>query len=204
MRNYKAKSLNSRTAKKNEGFTFIETLLVLTVGMVLMAISIVQLQPAVQHFRVTAGISQVKSTLRQARELAISDRRSIVVQFTGGNTVQLFQVLEPTNTLASTPFLTMPISGGVQFLTFSGETDTPDGFGIPGAGGIEFGGVSGGPTTGMQFQSDGTFTDGSGNPINGTVFLAAPAFKGVAGAVTILGNTGRVRQYYWTGSQRAK
>lgn len=203
MKNHKAKSSNRRITKKHEGFTLIETLIVVAVSMILMAISVIQLQPTVQQFRMRSGIGQVKSTLRQARELAISDRRSIVVQFTGNNTMQLFQITEPTNTIASTPFLTIPISG-VQFMTFSGETDTPDGFGIPTSGGIEFGGISDGPTTGMQFQSDGTFTDGSGNPINGTVFLGMPGFNGVAGAVTILGNTGRVRQYYCTGSGWAK
>lgn len=200
MRNHRAKPTNGHTARNRErGFTFLETLIVIAMSMTLMAVSMLGLQPTLQQFRAKAAIGQVKSTLRQARELAVSERRSIVVQFVGNNTIQLFQVLEPTNAVASTPFLTVPISGGVQFMTFSGETDTPDGFGIPSAGGVEFGGISGGPTTGMQFQSDGTFTDGTGNPINGTVFLGASNFKSSAGAVTVLGNTGRVRQYYYTG-----
>ena len=190
-----------RIGNRERGFTLLETLIVIAMSMTLMAVSVLALQPTLQQFRAKAAIGQVKSTLRQARELAVSERRSIVVQFVGNNTIQLFEVLEPTNTIASTPLLTVPIEGGVQFMTYSGETDTPDGFGIPSSGGVEFGGVSGGgPTTGMQFQSDGTFTDGSGNPINGTVFLGAPSVKSSAGAVTVLGNTGRVRQYYYTGS----
>ncbi len=169
--------------KRNRGFTLIETLVVILMSMTLMAISIFQLQPAMQLFRSRAATDQVKSTLRQARELAISERRSVVVQFVGSNTIQLFQVVEPANTIAS---------------------NTPDGFGIPSTGGIEFGGISGGPTTGMQFQSDGTFTDGSGNPINGTVFLGSPSANSSAGAVTVLGNTGRVRRYYYSRSGWSK
>jgi type II secretory pathway pseudopilin PulG len=185
---------------RERGFSLIELSIVLFMSMVIMAISIMGLQPTLQNVRVGAGAGQVKSVLRQARELAISQRRTIVVQFTGNNTIQLFQVLEPANTIASTPLLTLPISSGVQFLTLAGETDTPDGYGIPATGGIEFGGVVGGPPSGMQFQSDGTFTDGSGNPINGTVFVGIPSAKSAAGAVTVLGNTGRIRQYYYVGS----
>jgi type II secretory pathway pseudopilin PulG len=196
--------MTSKPDKRNRGFTLIETLIVVLMSMTLMAISIFQLQPAMQLFRSRAVTDQVKGTLRQARELAISERRSVVVQFVGNNTIQLFQVVEPANTIALTPFLTMPLESGAQFMTFSGETDTPDRFGIPSTGGIEFGGVAGGPTTGMQFQSDGTFTDGNGNPINGTVFLASPNVNSTAGAVTVLGNTGRVRRYYYSRSGWSK
>ena len=190
------RNVTPKSGKRNRGFTLIETLIVIFMSMTLMAISIFQLQPAMQTFRSRAATDEVKSTLRQARELAVSERRSIVVQFVGNNTIQLFQVVEPANTIAATPYLTVPLESGSQFMTFSGETDTPDGFGIPATGGIEFGGVAGGPLTGMQFQSDGTFTDGSGNPINGTVFLGSPSVSSTAGAVTVLGNTGRVRRYY--------
>jgi len=196
--------MTSKPDKRNRGFTLIETLIVILMSMTLMAISIFQLQPAMRLFRSRAATDHVKSTLRQARELAISERRSVVIQFVANNTIQLFQVVEPANTIASTPFLTVPLESGGQFLTLSGETDTPDGFGIPSTGGIEFGGISGGPTTGMQFQSDGTFTDGSGNPINGTVFLGSPSDNSTAGAVTVLGNTGRVRRYYYSRSGWSK
>ena len=190
--------------KRNRGFTLIETLIVISMSMTLMAISMFQLQPAMQLFRSRAATDKIKNILRQARELAISERRSVVIQFVGNNTIELFQVLQPTNTIASTPFLTVPLESGAQFMTLSGETDTPDSFGIPATGGVEFGGIAGGPTTGMQFQSDGTFTDGSGNPINGTVFLGSLSDNSTAGAVTVLGNTGRVRRYYYSRSGWSK
>src|SRR5882762_3455611 len=94
--------------KRSRGFTLIETLIV---------ISIIQLQPAMQLYRSRAATDQVKNILRQARELAISNRRSVVIQFVGNNTIQLFQVLQPANTVASTPFLTLPLEGYVQFMT---------------------------------------------------------------------------------------
>ena len=86
-------------------------------------------------------------------------------------------------------------------MTFAGMPDTPDTFGVPGGGsGIMFGSVTGGPPSGMEFQSDGTFTDGTGVPINGTVFMGITNIPASARAVTVLGNTGRIRGYHGTGT----
>jgi prepilin-type N-terminal cleavage/methylation domain-containing protein len=193
-------SITRKPDNRERGFTLVETLIVIVMSLVIMAISIFKLQPVMHLFRSRTVTGQVKSILRQARELAISERRSIVVTFVGNNTIELFEIMQPTNTVALQPFLRVPLGRQVQFMTVAGETDTPDGFGIPSSGGIEFGGIAGGPITGMQFQSDGSFTDGSGNPINGTVFLGSPNVNSLAGAVTVLGNTGKVRHYYYTRS----
>jgi prepilin-type N-terminal cleavage/methylation domain-containing protein len=184
------------------GFTLIELLVVIGMIFIIAGMAMVQLQPAWQQSQANAGMDQIKSVLRTARETAISQRRTIAVKFTGNNTISLYQfvVVGATSTLAATPFLTMPIQKNVTFMTFSAMPDTPDAFGLPGGGsGIEFGLVVGGPPSGMQFQSDGTFTDGSGIPINGTVFLGVTNIPATARATTVLGNTGRVRGYYGTG-----
>jgi type II secretory pathway pseudopilin PulG len=191
------------SGNRERGFTMVETLVVVFMSVVLMSITVFQFRPSMQMYGVRAATDQLKSILRQGRELAISQRRTVVVTFTGSNTINLFQVLEPTNVVASTPFLSLSLQAGTQFGTLAitpAEPDTPDGFGIPATTGVEFGGVVGGPPTGMEFQSDGTFTDGTGNPINGTVFIAVPNVITTAGAVTILGNTGRVRHYYYNKS----
>jgi len=182
------------------------------------SIAIIRLEPYLQQSQATAGLDEAKTVLRQAREVAISQRRTIVVKFVVAqastpcpaaanvyNCIELFQMVvsgtPPTATQAVNPFVTVPIENNIQFLTYSSEVDTPDGFGISGAtNGVEFGGVGGGPTTGMEFQSDGTFTDGNGNLINGTVFLGAKSMPASAGAVTVMGGTGRIRAYHSTGS----
>lgn len=179
------------------GFTMVEMVIVVIIIVVIAAIALVQLQPTVQQFRANAAMDQVKGALRQARELAISQRRTIVVQFVPAtNRIQLFQVLEPGNVRAAAPFLTLPIQSTVQFMTVAGEVDTPDAYGIPAPpAGIMFGGVVNGPPAGMQFQSDGTFDNAAGTPINGTVFLAVPNIKTTERAVTILGATGRIHAF---------
>lgn len=182
------------------GFSLLEVTMVMAISLIILGMSIIKLQPLWQQVQANSALQQVKETLREGRELAISQRRTIVVKFTGGNTLSFYQVTEPANTVSTTAFLTLPLPGQAQFMTYTGEADTPDGFGIPSSGGIEFGGSSGTPTSGVEFQSDGTFTDGNGSPINGTVFLGLPNVKTSARAVTILGNTGRIKPYHYTGS----
>lgn len=186
-------------ATREGGFSLIEMMVVVVIIGVILTMTLLELQPTVYQFRANAGLAQVKGAMRQAREMAISERRTIVVQFVGNNTIELFQVTEPGNVVAALPFMTLPIESTVSFMTFPGEPDTPDTYGIPAVpSGIEFAGVVGGPPVGMQFQSDGTFTDANGNPINGTVFLGITNIKTSARAVTILGATGRV--HAWKGS----
>lgn len=188
------------TRHEERGFTLIEMMVVIGIIMIILSMAILELQPTLQQFRANAGMDQVKGAMRQAREIAISQRRTIVVQFVGTNTIQLFQVVEPGNVRAVNPFLTLPIENTVTFQTFAGEPDTPDAYGIPAVpAGIEFNGVVGGPPIGMQFQSDGTFTDANGTPINGTVFLGITNIKTSARAVTILGATGRMHAWHGTG-----
>jgi|SRR5579872_1063204 len=186
--------------RRQRGFSTLELTFVIVMSLAVMAMSVIQMQPFLQQTQADSAQQQLKESLREARELAISQRRTMVVQFTGTKTTTLYQVAEPSNVVSTTPYLTLVLPGAAQFMTYSTEIDTPDGFGIPSSGGIEFGGSSGTPTAGVQFQSDGTFTDGNGNPINGTIFIGLPNVPSSARAVTILGNTGRIKVYQYTGT----
>jgi type II secretory pathway pseudopilin PulG len=220
--NWLAETVDSRGGMR--GFSMLELLTTIVILFVVSAMAVFQMQPMWQQIQANAGLDQVKSTLRQARELAISDRRTIVVQFlsaangtscspAGGVLIciALTQMVvvpgtppaPPTQTLATSPLFVLPIENKVQLLSFSGEPDTPDGFigASPSApSGLYAGSNAGAPTTGMAFQSDGTFTDGNGNPINLSIFLGEAGIPSSARAVTILGNTGRVFAYHGTGT----
>jgi type II secretory pathway pseudopilin PulG len=210
--------------QRMRGFSVVELLTTVIILLVVSAMAVFQMQPMWQQIQANAGLDQVKSTLRQARELAISDRRTIVVQFLNAATgtscppdggiltcIALTQMIvvagtppaPPTQTLATSPLLVFPIENKVQLISFAGEPDTPDGFigASPGApNGLYSGSNASAPTTGMAFQSDGTFTDGNGNPINVSIFLGEAGIPSSARAVTILGNTGRVFAYHGTGT----
>lgn len=186
---------------REAGVSVVELLIVVAIMFVIAGIAIVKSQPALQQNRAFAGAMQLKTALRQGRETAISARRTVQVQFftglpctAGFACVVLTRLDPPANT--PTVILTLPIESSVQFMQFPGELDTPDAFGN--AAPITFGGVAGGPLV-MEFQSDGSFTDGNGNVINGTVFLGIANYPQSPTAVTILGGTGRAKAYKYRG-----
>jgi Tfp pilus assembly protein FimT len=211
----------SPAANCERGFSIVEMVVVMGMLIVIAAIASIQLQPTLQQFRSSTGLDQLKAALRQARETAISQRRTIVITFptatTTNNTINMYQMVvtagatgtPPTVAEATTPFNKVVLEGTVQFLTYASETDTPDGYlngGSPTVGNGVYtesttgAVVSGGPTSGMQFQSDGTFTDGNGSLLNATFFVGVPSMKETARAVTLLGGTGRVRTWSNNGS----
>lgn len=208
-----------RHQNPERGFSIVELLIVCVVIFTIAGMAIIQLQPTWQQLQANGGMSQIKSAMRQARETSISQRRTIVVNFATAtlstpcppvsgvlNCVELYQMVvsgtPPAAVQAANPFLVLPFSNNVQLLSFTGETDTPDSFigaaPTPPAG-IYDGATAGAPTSGLQFQSDGTFTDGNGNPVNLTLLLGISKMPTSARAITILGNTGKVSAYHGTG-----
>lgn len=185
---------------RQRGFSTLELTFVMVISLTVMIMSVIEMEPFIQQTQADSAQQQLKEGLREARELAISQRRTMVVTFTGTKTTTFYQVAEPSNVVSTTPYQTLVLPGAALFMTYSSEIDTPDGFGKPASGGIEFGGSSGTPTAGVQFQSNGTFTDGNGNPINGTIFIGLPNIPASARAITILGNTGRIKVYQYTGT----
>jgi len=176
-----------RTGNDQRGFTMWELAVVCVLLMIISAMAIVQLHPTIQQQQADAAMVEVASMFRQAREMAIAQRRQIQVSFIGNNQVALNRL-----------FINPAVVGGVViqppmgFRLTNGKGDTPDGFGNAGA--IEFGGVVGGPPT-MMFQSDGSFVGPTGVPINGTVFLGMLNEPSTARAVTVVGATGRIRMW---------
>jgi len=53
----------------------------------------------------------------------------------------------------------------------------------------------------MEFSTTGAFTNGANAFVDGTVFLGIPGRPSTARAISVLGATGRVREYHWDGTQ---
>lgn len=181
------------TGNRQSGFSMMELLIVVSIVLIVTAISITQLRPNLQNARIDAAMRQVLETLRQAREYSIANRRYVQLKFPATNQLQLIQLdtLTPgaggINPVLDTVTLSPPL-----IFTLDGMPDTPDAYGNGGP--IYFEGIVNGPVGGMVFQSDGEFLDGATFlPINGTVFLGVTGQQSTARAVTVLGTTGRVR-----------
>jgi prepilin-type N-terminal cleavage/methylation domain-containing protein len=177
------------------GFSLIELIVVIGVTVIGLAMAIIQTSGLLPNLKANGAMDQVSGVLRNARDTAMTQRRQVTVQFAGNNQITV-TVIEPVGV---SPATATDLGSGAQFTLFAGLPDTPMAFGTPTNGGVYFGGVNGGPV-GMQFMSTGQLVDANGNPISGTVFLGMPGKTATARAVTVLGATGRIREYRWDGS----
>lgn len=174
------------------GFSLLEMIVVVGVTMIGLAMAVIQTSSLVPNMKANSAMDQISSQLRAARETAMTQRRQVEVQFVGNNQLTV-TVLER---VGISPTTTITLGSGAQFMLFPSLPDTPMAFGNQAA--TYFGGVSGGPV-GMQFMTTGALVDANGNPISGTVFLGIPGPTTTARAVTVLGATGRIREYHWDG-----
>lgn len=190
-----------RTKKQDNGFTLLESVVVLGIMMVMMSFAIFKSTSIMPNYKADAAQDVVVSTLRQARQLAITERRDVQVWidqgFSGPDSVQHINY-QVVTIAGDTPqaLVSFGLPKQTQFV-LEGVADTPMGFGNSNA--VYIGNVSGGPAI-MKFRSTGAFTDSLYNPQNGTVFVGIPSQPFTARAVTIMGGTGRVRPYSWTGT----
>ena len=177
---------------KQAGFTMLELVVVVGIMCVAAAMAVLILPSAVLAGKSDSGLNRVVSTLRTAREQAISQRRNIRVAFNDPNQIVVSRVEVPGP--GTTVINTVSLEDGMRFLLFAGVPDTPDAFGNATA--TSFGGA-----TTIFFSSEGQLCDQNGDPVNGTVFIGRYRETTSARAVTIFGPTALIRQWRWNGGQ---
>jgi len=195
-----------RYKNRNErGFTLLETLIVMGIMFILAGITIFKSFGSMQSYQANAAMDIVRSQLRVARQLAISQRRNVQVSFNTALTPPtMTYTVQAGNYAGSTEAngkaVTMPLPNQVTFTGESGESDTPMAFGTCGGSfAICINGSSTPPLI-MGFNSQGQFTDSTWvSSLNGTIFIGIPGQAATARAVTIMGGTGRVRSYSYVG-----
>jgi len=185
--------LNSYRSQK--GLSLLEMLTAVAIIGVILAMAVLNYGNLVPNFKANSAMDQLLYRLRSAREQAIAHRREVQVQFVGNNQITVTEIWLVGS---APPPSTYTFEGGAQFATFTGVPDTPMAFGNLAP--VYFEGLSGGPPV-MKFTTNGAFIDGGNTLVNGTVFLGIPGRASTARAITILGATGRVREYHWDGSQ---
>jgi prepilin-type N-terminal cleavage/methylation domain-containing protein len=213
------------------GFSLMEALVVVMVIAIMSAIAVPLTQTTMLNYRANLAMSQVVSTLREARQLAISKRRNVQVSFVAPNQIQISVAYFPGEvpssqinlpgqsggSLIGKVFLndaTNGIANYSQFMLFASEPDTPMGF----CGGTCNTPIvlqaNGAPTVSVLFTASGALVGspyavgspnnasvGNNSPINAEIFVGIPNHNHTARAITVFGATGRVRTYYLTNSK---
>jgi prepilin-type N-terminal cleavage/methylation domain-containing protein len=202
---------------RQRGYSLVELMIVVAVVVTLSAMAIMNITRPTTTNRANAAVDAVVDSLRQARQLAISKRRNVVVAFNGTNQIQLTVQPLPGEAVP----LTIPIvklnggsSNSMQFLLFPSLPNTPMGpLGFGNTSALDFEAVNGGTVgTALMFSTSGSlvgaggaaaanwYAVGNNDPINATIFIGIPGDSSTARAITIVGATGRVRSFAWNGA----
>ena len=183
--------------RPQRGFSLLEILTGLAIISIVLAMGMLNYSTILPNYKANSAMDQLLYQLRSARERAISHRREVQVQFGGTNQ---FTVTELWLVGTAPPATTVSFEGGAQYIVFSTIPDLPAPFNFGNTAAVYFGGVSGGPPI-MKFSTTGSFIDGGNTLVNGTVFMGIPGKPSTARAISVLGATGRVREYHWDGTQ---
>ena len=183
--------------RSQRGFSLLEILTALAVISIVLGMTMLNYGSILPNFKANSAMDQLLYQLRSARERAIAHRREVQVQFIGTNQLQITEIWPVGTAPVDKP---VSFEGGAQFIVFPSVPDIPAPFNFGNTAPVYFEGLSGGPPI-MKFSTTGAFIDGGNTLVNGTVFMGIPGRSSTARAISILGATGRVREYHWDGSQ---
>ena len=177
-------------ARSHAGFTLIEVMVTLSITAIVGGMATARLTDVRRTIQSDSAMRAVMAEMNTARDMAVTERRNMEVQFTGGNWVRIIRHEAPG--IATTALRGVALESNATFGLTAGVPDTPDAFGNVNP--IAFGAAQS-----ILFGTDGTLIDENGNPLNGTIFLTIGGQDQSARAVTVLGATGRIRGYRWFG-----
>ncbi len=176
------------------GFSLLEMMIVISIALVVVAVTFVGLQPVLRQNHVANGYNITLGTLRNARETAIADRRVYMVTLSNAVNPNTLTVVQ-ANTGAVVSTAQLPLD---TFFVTQGVFPAigPDGFGT-GAAPIDFdqnvAGASAVDKTTLYFYPDGSVQDVNQNINNGVVYVGRNADPITPRAITLWGATGRLR-----------
>ncbi len=101
-----------RFQNRESGFSFIEIVFVLSMIAILGSITVVQLQPSIEKYRLVSSANMIASEMNAGRALAISRNWAYEAQFdTGANTIQ---VVDPSHS-SNHPRMAKSLDPGITF-----------------------------------------------------------------------------------------
>jgi prepilin-type N-terminal cleavage/methylation domain-containing protein len=178
------------------GFSIIEALVTIAIIGIVAGIALVAFGNVLPSVRADGALQLVEAQLRQAREVSVDQRRNVSVTFQGTNEM----VTVRTNSDGSTTTLAdyfLPY--GMAFAVVTGVPDLPAPDNYGNAQAISFSTCASLPCS-IFFFSDGSIGDPNGIALSGTVFISTGGKPATARAMAILGATGRIKGYRYSGT----
>jgi prepilin-type N-terminal cleavage/methylation domain-containing protein len=198
--------------KASRGFTLLELVLVVAIILIMAAVTVLSLQPAIKNARANTAFDDVMMQLRVARQRAVAERKQYIVCFGAGSapqgavtqlgapnaqSVQMFRWDAQTSLSAAVQVNAIQLPFDMQFQTLTGfptnPAFVPDGFGS-GTVAIDFDqGVAGAIQNQVMFLPDGSAHDTNGSLNSGIIYVARTGDLNNSRAITVYGATGRIR-----------
>jgi len=183
------------TSRQNRGFSLLELMIVMAIGLTMAGVSFMALQPMFKQNHVDLAYDTTLSVIRNYRNQSITQSKRYILTFTapGTITVQYWGVGVPVSP-APVTVATYTLPTDIQFAVQAGfPAAAPDGFDT-GVAPIDFDqGMGLGSQNYIMFMPDGSSQDTLGNYNSGVVYLTRPADMYSSRAISVFGTTGRVR-----------
>jgi prepilin-type N-terminal cleavage/methylation domain-containing protein len=173
----------------HSGFSIIEVLMVVALILAGSSVAMVQLRTSLAVIDADKASNLVISQLRYARQIAVDQRRNVLVEFEQPSAIR---VTRQDGAGASTLMSVASLPSGYTFGLPPGAGDTPEGFGNTSP--VSFNAQPRG-----RFLADGVFATDGDIVVNGTVFTIGSGNPS-ARAVTLTGASGRLKHYYLRGN----
>ncbi len=191
--------MSSTTDVRSEaGFSLAEMLVVVALIGVISAMVIPVTRDMITRAKADSASEVALRAISAARNRAVSERRNMLMTFITPNRLRLErQEVDANGAITGLTLISeTALEGAQEFLRFSPMADTPDAFGGTLGAAVHFAGI---PP--VMFTTDGSLVDSAGDVVNGSVFLGEPNKRPTARAITILGISGLVRKWKWSGTQ---
>jgi Tfp pilus assembly protein FimT len=181
-------------ANKDRGFSLLELMVVIGLGLAIGGISIMALKPLYQQNHVNAAYDTALSVIRTYHNQSVGQSKRYIITFTlpGTITVQYWQFATPVSP-APVTVATYTLPPDVTFGVQGFPTAAPDGFGS-GLVAIDFDqGMGLGSQNYVMFMPDGSSQDTTGNYNSGVIYITHAGDLYSSRAITVFGTTGRIR-----------